>query len=862
MRWSPFGRAVRLTHGFWILLIMGTPLQAAQGFGLSNTYSQASSSLMADLQSQDADTRFRAIRELQRSPTPPEQAIPLLAALLNDNSRLFDAGPTLGSEAVRVLVSRYGYLAIPAIVSALAEANSSARQNAISAFKSADFCISPFFHATPSLQVLDSLATALQDVSPEVRSSAACALGDFQAASAGAVPNLIIALSDHDSTVRAAAAHALGVIGPSARDAVPQLIAALKNPNEDVRAAAAQSLGLIDSPTLSGRYFGHLPDVFVEVEPLMKALNDTSGKVRGNAAEALGSFGPGAKAAVPALISLLNSTDTFCQEKAANALGGIGPDAKDAVPALVAALNSNDRSLLENATSSLGAIGPNAKDAVPALISILNGEDDYLKRYAAEALGDIGPAAKDAASALINTLKTGDSNLRAFAADALGDIGIVGKDQITALIAGLRDDDSKVRSACISGLVNISQELQNTTDVSMNTILDEVLTITTLNTPRDDGDLAKVKTSVMALNQIEKKLPTSDAAGNTAKEMGVGGDNTFEWDDSIPAFLRTATSFTLNGVDVSAKDLDQTSASFLGATPRQGLNVIGTAQTAVLLWREKRKLSLFTTPYKNSFAIIAAIDDYDRKRDPRKRGPTGFGQLGSMVASAEQLKAALVLLGFAPDHIISLYNEQADSTTVVGILKTFWKGGQRSSADRLFFYFGGHGSKVDDRGILVTYDYDPATPTLTSIPMHELTGQQSENIISKHVFIAIDACDSGLALPTLGGDFHDEEELKSFRRLSVIRNDTESKSRNILLAGTSDQSAVYDNGGIFTSALLRGLKGDADANHDGIIEAGELATFVRDDVAAEASRHGVIQQVGFYKLTSLGTGEVVFIKQQ
>jgi hypothetical protein len=400
------------------------------------------------------------------------------------------------------------------------------------------------------------------------------------------------------------------------------------------------------------------------------------------------------------------------------------------------------------------------------------------------------------------------------------------------------------------GLANLATAIENRypgTQYSAERVLELYRKSVAVGPGSTGGRLAAERLRALgSVTEIERK--SSDAM-------------TFEWDASVPSSLRAANLFKLNGVDVRSDLLTTNSTSFLGESPKTGLNVIENGKATFLIWREEHRLSVFENPYSNSFAVIVAIDDYERNNDPQRRGPTGFGQLGSMVSNAEQLRNALILQGFAPEKILTLYNQQAESGTVNDVLRSFWQGGKRSSADRLFFYFGGHGSNIGKKGLLITYDYDPKVPTLTSILMHDLTGQESENIVVKHVFIALDACDSGLALPTLGDSFRNASEIKNFRSLSIIRNDTTPVSRNVLLAGTGDQPVVYDNGGVFTQALVRGLMGSADENGDGIIEASELATFVKDEVAFLASKKGIVQQVGFYQLTAYGTGEVIFIKK-
>lgn len=336
----------------------------------------------------------------------------------------------------------------------------------------------------------------------------------------------------------------------------------------------------------------------------------------------------------------------------------------------------------------------------------------------------------------------------------------------------------------------------------------------------------------------------------------------FEWDQSVPLSLRSHSSFLLNGIEVHAEQLSDTSVTFLGQSPSLGLNLVASgknAKDAFLLWREERRLIAFERPYKESVAIIVAIDDYARTKDPKRRGPTGFGQLGSMRAGAEQLKQSLLKLGFSPEKIITLYDEQAERESIEAALESLWQGGSRSTADQVFFYFGGHGTHVGNSGVLVTYDFNSVRPTLTSILMKDLTGRQAENIVAKHVLIALDACDSGLAIGSLGDDLK-ASELTKFRALSIIRNDTKQNARNVLLAGTGDQPVVYDNGGIFTRALVKGLRGDADLNKDGLIEASELGVYVQDEVAFAAGKNGVEQKAGFYKLSSYGAGEMVFLR--
>ena len=103
---------------------------------------------------------------------------------------------------------------------------------------------------------------------------------------------------------------------------------------------------------------------------------------------------------------------------------------------------------------------------------------------------------------------------------------------------------------------------------------------------------------------------------------------------------------------------------------------------------------------------------------------------------------------------------------------------------------------------------------------------------------------------------------RQFQQLSIIRNDTVPKARNFLVAGTEDHPALWDNGGVFTQALVDGLNGKADLNNDRLIQFWELSTYVSDEVARRASEKNVRQEVQPYILDALGTGKIIFLSDE
>ncbi|MBA5861900.1 MAG: hypothetical protein GDA65_04210 [Nitrospira sp. CR1.1] len=181
------------------------------------------------------------------------------------------------------------------------------------------------------------LGELLADPDPEVRRTAAEALGKIghQSASSG----LIAALADRDHRVRAAAALALGRVSDG-MGATP-LVEHLADSSEPVRSASALALGEM---TLSGVHEEqilkalHNPDVSTRIaasrvllsldavsfsRDLVSALEDSNAQVRQGIAAALGETAD--VRSLPNLLNLLqNDVDVGVRAEAAFRLGKVG----------------------------------------------------------------------------------------------------------------------------------------------------------------------------------------------------------------------------------------------------------------------------------------------------------------------------------------------------------------------------------------------------------------------------------------------------------------------------------------------------------------------------------------------------------
>jgi HEAT repeat protein len=213
---------------------------------------------------------------------------------------------------------------------------------------------------------LSTWAEQLADRNSGTQAEAVSALADTGEES---VPHLVKALASKDRYARLGAAQALSQVlvearaGSANERALAAMTATLGDPEVNVREIAIECLGNL-GPRAAGM-----------VEPLAALLADHTGSIRLQTALALNEIGnPEAKAAIPVslLIDALTVDDAtaYPRDYAAQVprvLGSLGPRASAAGPALIKALEYDDRSCRQDAAWALGQLGPSAAKALPAL---------------------------------------------------------------------------------------------------------------------------------------------------------------------------------------------------------------------------------------------------------------------------------------------------------------------------------------------------------------------------------------------------------------------------------------------------------------------------------------------------------------
>ncbi|HAK93470.1 MAG TPA: hypothetical protein DCM87_00260 [Planctomycetes bacterium] len=224
------------------------------------------------------------------------------------------------------------------------------------------------------------LVRALNDKDANVRSNAACMLGQLGARNPE-IPGAIAALTralDNASGMRLDALRALQEFRAGAKSAVPRILLFVSHADPRTRHDAVRALAWID------------PGAKACIEVFKKGLADDV--VRRPSAEGL-YYGGAARDCVPLLIEALKAE--LCLKNGgecadiAGALGEAGTASPEIVPALIGLLGHRSGSTRLSAAKALGKIGAEAKEAIPALEKLAKDEIPGVAKEAEEALAKI-----------------------------------------------------------------------------------------------------------------------------------------------------------------------------------------------------------------------------------------------------------------------------------------------------------------------------------------------------------------------------------------------------------------------------------------------------------------------------------------
>ncbi len=327
--------------------------------------------------------------------------------------------------------------------------------------------------------------------------------------------------------------------------------------------------------------------------------------------------------------------------------------------------------------------------------------------------------------------------------------------------------------------------------------------------------------SVQINNQAAKLAP-ADETGTRGLKLVLEGN--------AAASVTTGNAAATNAVAFEriVQITPETSAVVIEAKDRAG-NV--SRMTIPVRRREAAVSSQFKG---RKFALIIGVSRY-------KYHDGGLNDLAYPDADSRAVRDFLQRReggGFNSSDISYLENEQATLEGVRGALARMLP---RAGADDLIFIFiAGHGGPdpyAPQNLYFLLHDTKVADMPHTGLQMTELQEQLDNSVRAQRVVVFVDTCHSaGLSGEKFVATRGVENNLINLYA-SRLFNET---GRAVLTSSdvneVSAESPRWGGGhGIFTWALLEGLRGDADTNSDNLITAGELFAFVRDRVRIETA---------------------------
>ncbi len=246
---------------------------------------------------------------------------------------------------------------------------------------------------------------------------------------------------------------------------------------------------------------------------------------------------------------------------------------------------------------------------------------------------------------------------------------------------------------------------------------------------------------------------------------------------------------------------------------------------------------------KEKYAVIIGINDYE----------SDFIQdLNYSEADARYLYDMLIRFGrYDPNHIKMLLGADATYANIKD--KIYWLGDVARDEDDVFFYFSGHGTRIEDRDDNEDDKMDEAfCPFETdlnresSVILDDEIGHWFNRIRSKQIIVVLDCCHSGGAAGrsvedkgSRGLEMAGNAQSKGFLEADVnpYAKDITAKNKFIISASDAHEQSFENpqlGHGVFTYYLGEAIRGNADENHDKLIKAHELYDYTREKTLAFA----------------------------
>ena len=271
-------------------------------------------------------------------------------------------------------------------------------------------------------------------------------------------------------------------------------------------------------------------------------------------------------------------------------------------------------------------------------------------------------------------------------------------------------------------------------------------------------------------------------------------------------------------ITVQATDLAGLSSSMSVRLERTA-----TASSATLSFARLNPLVRKVAKNKDALALIIGVDSYENT-PARAIYADKDAQVFADYATEK--------LGIPANRIKTLVNNGAGERELLLSVRSWLSRASKQGKTDVYVFFAGHGLASDDGSKMYLLPYDGAPELLdkTAILRDELFADiASANPRSVTMFL--DTCYSGT---TRGTDM-----LIASRPIAIKAiQKSIPKGFTVMTAAAGDQTAKpleEAKHGMFSYFLMKGMEGDADANNDNQITAGELHQYVQQNVVQQSS---------------------------
>jgi len=184
-------------------------------------------------------------------------------------------------------------------------------------------------------------------------------------------------------------------------------------------------------------------------------------------------------------------------------------------------------------------------------------------------------------------------------------------------------------------------------------------------------------------------------------------------------------------------------------------------------------------------------------------------------------------LGVPPSRIRSLIGEDATFGEIQRALQLWLPAMVYPESTDIYIYFAGHGMQdpAQEGTYLIPFDGDAQLLDRLALNRDEVL-QDLADLNARSVTVMLDTCFSGQG--------RSDELLVAGRPVYSVQTSAVPVGVTVISAATGQQiagSLPDQRHGLFSYFMMRGLEGAADENTDGILTAGELSDWVRDNVS-------------------------------